>query len=286
MSAASDRLRKILVERRAEVAELEADLRAIEYDGAEPSPPVVTLADFVTEGLLESDDDQWLVRQLVPRGGMGFLAADPELGKTTLLVQLSLLLAAGRPFFGYHTVPSRALLIAAEGARRSLAARVHRAARTLGVPTATPTWFIQGPSIESFFLRDGPFAEMLAEAKPHFVILDPLKQFWKGDENSADSFTENVTRPLKAFGATYGCTFCLIHHHRKAQVGEEGGPHQGRGTGVMFADADFWWRLTRDKEAGDVEGARVLHCDKSKYSAKFPPIKLTFDGPNAVLVER
>ena len=282
--SASDRIRRLIAEREAELDELKRDAASLQGDAAK-GPPVIPLADFVAEGLLEADDDQWLVRQLVPRGGMGFLAADPELGKTTLLVQLSLLLAAGRPFFGYYTVPSRALLIAAEGARRSLAARVHRAANTLGINVSTPTWFIQGPGIENFFLRDGPFAEMLEEGRPHFVILDPLKQFWKGDENSADSFTENVTRPLKAFGAKYGCTFCLIHHHRKSQVGEEGGPHQGRGTGVMFADADFWWRLTKDKEAG-VDSARILHCDKSKYSAKFHPIKLTFDGTQAVLVQR
>lgn len=283
--SARDRIRKLIAERRAELDELERDARALEGTD-EKGPAVVPLADFIAEGLLEADDDQWLVRQLIPRGGMGFVAADPELGKTTLLVQLSLLLSAGRPFFGYHAVASRSLLIAAEGARRSLSARVNRAARTLGVSTSMPTWFIHGPSVESFFLRDSPFVEMLEEAKPHLVILDPLKQFWKGDENSADSFTEHVTRPLKAYGATYGCTFVLIHHHRKAQVGEEGGPHQGRGTGVMFADADFWWRITRDKEAGGIDAARILHCDKSKYSAKFPPIKLTFDGEQAVLVQR
>jgi RecA-family ATPase len=215
---------------------------------------------------------------------MGFVAADPKLGKTTLLVQLSLLLAAGRPFFGHHTYPSRTLLVAAEGARKSLAARVHRAAKTLSVPTSTPTWYVHGPTVKNFFLDGGEFEDALAESRPALVILDTLKQFWTGDENSAEEFTRHVTRPLRTFGTKYGSTFILVHHHRKMQPGEEGGPHQGRGTSIMFADADFWWRLTREK--GGLDDARVLHCDKNKYGPEFRPINLTFDGPNAVLVER
>lgn len=279
--SALERLKRILADRRAEVEEIERDIRALE--GTEAPIPTIPLLDFATEGLLEADDP-WLIRALVPRGGMGFLAADPGLGKTTLLVQVSLLLAAGRPVFGYYTEPARTLLVAAEGSRRALAARVLRAAKTLGVSTTTPTWFVQGPKISNFLIRGGDFERMLEEARPHLVILDTLKNFWQGDENSADSFTRHVSGPLKEFGAKYGCAFWLVHHHRKAAPGEEDGPHRGRGTSVMFADADWWWRLEREK--GGLDEHRLLHCDKSKYSAPFAPMKLSFDGVNAVLVQR
>lgn len=284
MSAAGDRLRRIIADRRTELEELERDVAAIDGVATVEASPVVPLAEFVSECLLENDNDQWLVRTQVPRGGMGFLTSDPGQGKTTLLVQISLLLAAGRPVFGYHTEPSRVLLVAAEGARRALSARVLRAARTLEVATATPTWFVHGPAVSNFLLTGGPFERMLHEARPSLVILDTLKHFWKGDENSADSFGQNVSGPLKDFGARYGCTFWLVHHHRKAAPGEEDGPHRGRGTSVMFADADFWWRLEREK--GGVEDARILHCDKNKYGPAFLPMKLRFDAENAVLEVR
>lgn len=281
-----ERLRRLLAEKRQELQELERDVAALE-GAEEESPPVVPLADFVQEALLTGDDtNQWLVRTQVPRGGLGFLTADPGLGKTTLLVQISLLLAAGRPVFGYHTVPCRTLLVAAEGARQALAARVTCAARTLGIPHATPTWYVHGPAIANFLLTGGPFEQMLEEARPQLVILDTLKHFWQGDENNADSFSRYVSGPLKDFGARYGCTFWCVHHHRKAAPGEEAGPHRGRGTSLMFGDADFWWRLERDKEAGGVEGARTLFCDKNKYGPPFLPIHLTFDGEQAVLVQR
>jgi RecA-family ATPase len=275
-----DRIRRLVEEKRTELQDLEADLASLE-DVGEKLPAAEPLADFVSECLLMNDDDQWLIRSQIPRGGMGFLAADPGLGKTTLLVQISLLLAAGRPVFGYHTEQSRTLLIAAEGARRSLSSRVLRAAGTLGIPTSTPTWFIHGRGVTNFFLHGGQFAQMLEASRPALVILDTLKHFWEGDENSADSFTRLVSSPLKEFGAKYGCTFWLVHHHRKTALGEEDGPHQGRGTSIMFADADFWWRLVKEK--GGADGARILHCDKNKYGQPFAPMNLTFNGEQAIL---
>lgn len=276
-------LKKLALQKRTELIELERDIAEIEAIDTPPAPPIVPLVDFVQEGLLENYDDQWLIRSQVPKGGMGFLTADPGLGKTTLLVQISLQLAAGRPVFGYHAPSATTLLVAAEGARQALASRVARAAKSLNVPTSLKTWFVQGPAISDFALTGHPFRRMMEESRPKLVILDTLKHFWRGDENNADSFSSLVTGPLKEFGAQYGTTFWLVHHHRKAAPGEESGPHRGRGTSIMFADADFWWRLERDKD-GPPE-ARVLHCDKNKYGEPFVPLRLSFDGANAVLVQ-
>lgn len=277
------KLHQLILDRRAELTALEREER--ELYGAEDGPPTVSLEDFVAEGLLRPDDgSQWLIRTQIAKGSLGFLVADPGLGKTTLLVQISLRLSAGRDVFGYATEPSRTLLVAAEGARAALAARVQRAARTLGVPTATPIWYVNGPRVRDFLIDGGEFEAMLEESKPALVILDTLAFFWRGEENSADSFRANVSLPLKEFSARYGATFVCVHHHRKAAVGDEDGPHRGRGTSAMFADSDFWWRLEKEKNGAPEH--RILHCDKNKYEAPFLPIRLTFDGPNAVLVQR
>src|SRR5204862_200779 len=77
----------------------------------------------------------WLVRSLIPRGGLAVIGSTPKAGKTWLAVALALSVASGRAFLGRFVMPEPATVhyLALEGSRQALRHRVGALARGLGI---------------------------------------------------------------------------------------------------------------------------------------------------------
>lgn len=237
--------------------------------------PIVQLSEFLGETLT---DFEWLIGGAIASGSIGMLVADPTIGKTTLLVQIALCLAAGRaPFYNAHVARGVPVLyLAAEGSRAAFQNRVRTAASALGVPN-TVNWYIQDRSVTSFDVDSRDFAAMVRRAGARLVICDTIGYFWSGDENSAVEWKAHVMKPLRRLAAD-GITFILVHHQVKASP-DRAGWQKGRGTSAMFADLDFYLRM--EPVEGDVSGTRrTLHQDKNKYG-EVRRWDLTFDPANA-----
>lgn len=271
---ASETLEKMIRERKGQLAELEEALAQL--IGDEPRS-FVTIPEF----LAEKTNLEWLIGGQIPRGGFGFITADPRIGKTTLLAQIGVSLASGRGIFGWHVARRyKVLYLAAEGSRAAFRERVRTVTRQIGLDPYEMTWMIQSEGPINFQIGTQKFNAMVESSGADLVICDTLKYFWTGDENSAVDFNKMVSRPLKDLTEKTGASFWLVHHHRKSQ--EIDGWQKGRGTAAMLGDCDWWWRLEPMKDAPQ---GRTLYCDKNKYGAEFEPVELAFDAANAIFRE-
>lgn len=270
LKADAERKRKELRELDDSILELEGGVRNL----------FVPLSKF----LAEKSSLDWIVGGQIPEGGFGFLVADPWLGKSTLLSQVALQLAVGRALFGMRVGRRfRVLVLSKEGSRAAFRERVRTAAKKLGIEEkSAEDWMIHTEGPGEFLLGSSRMEAIVRESGADLVILDTLRLFWEGDENKPEQFSSRVTRPIRDLNARYGATFWVVHHHRKAvdeTTGEELGWQKGRGTGAMYGDSDFWWRLEKVKGAPD---GRRIFCDKNKYGRAFDPIDLVYDGGNAI----
>ena len=243
------------------------ELRAETAGEAVLTKNVVPLADFINE---RNTDFEWLIGGSLAMGSVAMLAADPAMGKTTLLVQIALCLAAGRdPFYEAHVPrPIECLYIAAEGSRGAFQNRVMKARETLNIPMSAG-WFIQAGGNTDYKIGSSGLEGMIEKTKAQFVVLDTIGYFWNGDENNAVEWKQRVMVPLRKLTSAYGCTFLLVHHFVK-QSEERKGWQRARGTSAMFADLDAFYQLEPgtvgdpSQEEPGVE-RRILTQAKNKY---------------------
>ena len=248
----------------------------------------------------ETDKIRYLCGDILAAQTVNIMVADAGLGKTTLLAQMCLSLASGRPFLGIDVPePIPVLLLEAEGARPIFRERAELCRRAMGIdPSQLRRWFIQSKDLDDFRLSHVTLERQIRMSGAKFVILDTLGYFLlPGDENSSKDWKEYVMEPLRYLKRKYDCAFTLIHHEGKPAEGKVG-HHRGRGTSAMFGDCDTWMSLERrnftDDDMNtikDVYGPNVyesvmrerrLVWSKSKVG-RFPaPIVLDFDFENAV----
>lgn len=247
----------------AEAAKIEALIARLEgVDGGEEM--TTHLGGFMQEKLL---DWEWLFGGVIPTGSTGMLAGDPKCGKSTLVTQMALCLAAGRdPFYECRVARAgKVLYIAAEGARAAYQNRVRTAAKSLGINITgaeANRWFIQKRHVSDYMLGSAGLRRMVGEAKPDLLILDTLGYFHKGNENDATDWKRHVMHPARALTAEFGCSILFVHHQTKESA-ERKGAQRVRGTTAMIGDCDFLLQL--DNVPGDDE-KKILALSLTKYS--------------------
>ena len=253
-------------------------------------------------GVFQSETDRirYLCGDILAAQTVNIMVADAGLGKTTLLAQMCLSLASGRPFLGIPThgaIP--VLLLEAEGARPIFRERAELCRRAMGIETAElKRWYIQSKDLDDFRLSHVTLERQIRMSGAKLVVLDTLGYFLlPGDENSSKDWKEYVMEPLRYLKRKYDCAFTLIHHEGKPVEGRAG-HHRGRGTSAMFGDCDTWMSMERRNFSDDdmatiketygqsvydaVMRERRLVWSKSKVG-RFPsPIVMDFDFENAM----
>lgn len=261
-----DLLAQLKADRAKALAEVEKlDEFIAQLGGAGQNEPTTTnLAGFMQEKLL---DWEWLFGATIPTGSTGILAGDPKSGKSTLITQMALCLAAGRdPFYDCRVARAgKILYIAAEGARAAYQNRVRTAAKSLGIPLTgaeAARWFIQKKHVSDYMLGSPGLRKMVGEAKPDLLVLDTLGYFHRGNENDATDWKRHVMHPARALTAEHGCSILFVHHQTKESA-ERKGAQRVRGTTAMIGDCDYLLQL--DNVPGDDE-KKTLSLSLSKYS--------------------
>lgn len=177
----------------------------------------------------------WLVRNLIPRRGLGLLYGESSAGKTFLAIHASLCLAWGVPFFGRRVKPGGVLYIAAEGGR-SVLPRFDAAERGLGIGAANLTGqrdasagcapiriVYEAPNLS----RAGDPAPLIAtirEAAEQFeaagsrlamVVVDTWHAALAGAEENSSADTGHALKPLKDAIEEMGVFVLVVHHPGK-----------------------------------------------------------------------
>ena len=233
-----------------------------------------------------TDKDLWLIFGILPKG-ITLFSAESTAGKSWVASDVGLHLAEGTPFggvipslapFGLEDVPpvlyfgERSSAVMAY--RRSLLARHYFGKGPLHSGREVSNFFIArscaAMRLDSEESQDN-LAEVISASRPSLVIIDTLRPFMSGKENSSDD-TAAVFSFLTEMREEFDTSFLVIHHLGK--VVEHGPSH--RGSGVLRAAPDASLYGFQDEREGKVPGTHVALHVSSECNNTAEPVPWTW----------
>ena len=238
---------------------------------------VYALGDFLD---LDVETDPVIAEGILDLDGMLLIAGPTEVGKSYFVLQLALELASGAPFLGRWTVerPFKVLLVQAEIGRQRFQTRLRKLQRTY--PTADHNLWVA----TSYSLRldtDQGREQLSVFLDVHGIevlILDPMRPFHEGDENSSQDM-ERFFGQLKLQQEEWGIAVIITHHERKASQDGWGGVNSkgkqdARGSSLITDRPDTVLRLSKKGEAVTVTFEKLRNAEEV---AKPSPVELVVD---------
>lgn len=269
----SDKLRDEIRDCEARAAEARRDLAELLGIAGEDVRPVA-IADALAE---PKPAEEWVITGLLASKGIGLLAAEGGIGKSTLAAQLCAGLSAGTGFFGFNAgAPIPTLFLEGEGSREKFVERIGVALARLQIQAQGLPLYIQPrtwrPSL------NGTTADTIRVCGARLVVMDTIGLFQRFDENSATEFKALIINPLRKLGDETGAGFLLIHHTGKPSEMRKG-RHTVRGTSAFVDDVDLAMRL--EAPDGDKGPYRRLCFDKVRHGQPQDDVGLEYDFSTA-----
>jgi RecA-family ATPase len=212
---------------------------------------------------------QFVIKDLLPRAGLGCCYAQPGAGKTAIVIDMALHVAAGREYRGRRVERQPVMFVALEG-HSGICNRVIAAAKHLGIEDA-PFGVIK--AVESFRNPDTA-ARVAATAKaiteqyriageafdnPVIVIDTFQAALGPGGSDCRPEDVSELIENVKKLLIVQGMTAIIIHHSGKdASRG-------ARGWSGLLAALDFELEVDRD---GDL---RTLNITKMRDASDMQP---------------
>ncbi|HEU0049143.1 MAG TPA: AAA family ATPase, partial [Nitrososphaera sp.] len=183
-----------------------------------------------------------LIPGLLARNEVGIFAADSGEGKSPLMVQMMLCVAAGVPFLDTPVQQGKVLYVDYENGDQMTKFEEDIQA-ALGLPELPEKNYavIEMPENVEKLEKE------IASYKPDLVIIDTLRQFAPAASSKNDIGSSDVGK-LRRWARKYGCTIVFIHHLRKH--GEMGVKERAVDKQLITTDVVEWME--------EVEGARAL----------------------------
>lgn len=213
--------------------------------------------------ILAQKEPEWLVENLIPRGGIGIVYGASGTYKTFFALDIAARCTLGMDaYFSRKTKKAEVIYIAAEGGTgfriRLPAWMKHHGRKPVGLylqpfPSQIDTEATANQLIEDI-LEQTPLSEN------RLIVLDTLSANFRGNENS-DEVAQLLSQCQKIALAT-NATFLIIHH-----TGKEAGREE-RGHYSLRANVDFSIRIDADKTG------IIVSVKKSKDAACAEPFKL------------
>ncbi len=207
---------------------------------------------------LPCDPNPWLLKPIIPVGGLAQLYGAPKTLKSFMALQLARSLAEGSAFLGLPPARERVkvLYIQLDTPRSIWQDRIHkllaageefsaqaRANIKLADPEQCPYPFdILAPAGFDYLKQN------VSEHQPDLVIIDTLRKMFKGNEDKSEVMNQ-VMSTLRL--ACRPAAVLFVSHARKANPEYDGGViEEGRGSGAVSGDADTIMRLTKASKTG------------------------------------
>jgi hypothetical protein len=183
----------------------------------------------------------YLLEGILPARSIGLLVGDSGLGKSPLLYQLGISVAAGVPFLGHPVRQGTTLYLDYENGLADSAGIVQRVSGHLGLespPEAMNIWNFNDCS-PSFSTEGHGVMDMIKFLRPTLVIIDSLSAYRPEIEGKSSSVTLAFQELRKAI-RDYGVTILAVHHIKKPSTksGEEPPP-------LDEGDVKKWFLQTR-----------------------------------------
>jgi len=210
-----------------------------------PNPVVLSLAQLLAEQPA-APPPGWIEPGLLPPSGILFVGGEPKVGKSLLVANLALALAAGKDRAGFTIpAPRRVLVCQFELPTPQFVGRLAMMRRSLGatadqnllVDTRAGGNLLSAPQGLNHFLH----AARLAAAE--VIVLDPLYSAHDQDENDTRSMAALCQSLLRLRDASQAALI-VVHHVRKS-IGREEIGSAFRGSSALHAVGDSYLLLTR-----------------------------------------
>ena len=188
------------------------------YSGAELGQRVRTLrtSGHLVEGFMQ------------PRS-VNILVGDSGIGKSALVYQLALAVAAGKPFLGQATRPGKVILVDYENSLWDAYRILQQQRKHLALdhtPSTLQIWPMNAPAPDATraeLQQQGLHEDVeqpIYQFGPDLVIFDSLRSFNPGMENDNTAAVRQI-KQLRTIARRHGTAILLVHHVRKhAQQGD------------------------------------------------------------------
>jgi hypothetical protein len=217
----------------------------VKQGATKSSSVVLSLAELLAEQPAEPPPG-WIEPGLLPPQGILFVGGEPKVGKSLLVANLALALAAGQDRAGF-TVPAarRVLVCQFELPVTQFVSRLAAMRRSLGtaadqnllVDTRAMGHLLSAPQGLNHFLVAA------REASAEVIVLDPLYSTHDQDENDTRSMAALCQSLLRLRDASRAALI-VVHHVRKS-IGRDEIGRAFRGSSALHAVGDSYLLLTR-----------------------------------------
>ena len=198
-----------------------------------------------------SDDDQWLVSDLISNQSLTVLAATPKTGKTFAVLELAIAVAAGTSVFGRFAAPEpgSVLIFPAEDNVRAIRGRIEALCKAKKLDISSlPIHVI---TAESLLLDDEEsreeLEELLEHLRPSLLILDPLVRLHSGAESYAGHIAK-LFGYLRQIIRRFDLSMVVTHHVSKNRGASHQPGQSMRGSGDIAASFDHGWMMEKLKD--------------------------------------
>lgn len=219
-----------------------------------------------------------IIHGLLREGETMNIIAAPKTGKSWLVLDLALAVAAGRDWQGFPCEPGKVLIIDNELHAETSVHRIRkvRDARGVQISRIGDRIFIdnQRGNLKDIF-KLGDSVELLKKHRFKLIIIDAFYRAMpiKMDENDNGSMAK-LYNAIDHYAKTLECAFVLIHHTSKGNQSLKSVTDVGSGAGAQSRAADAHLILRRHKD----EDIVVLDSVVRSFQPN-PPVCLRWNYP-------
>jgi hypothetical protein len=155
----------------------------------------------------EETTTELLIEGFLPAKSIAIAGGDSAIGKSSLICQLALSVAAGVPFLGMATNRGRVLYFDLENSLPDCKTMRDALVSFLGLTEAP----------DDFLLATEPPQDLentIAEVRPRLVAIDSLRAF-RPDVTEKNANAGQWLKDIRRLSRKHGCTFVFVHHLRK-----------------------------------------------------------------------
>jgi hypothetical protein len=212
-------------------------------------------------------DKKWLVKDLLPVGGISLLGAKPGVGKSTLARNLALCVSRGESFLERDTMQGPVIYLAIEEIDCQLEDKLSK----MGVqnePILIQTGSISGGNQNILDDLD----KAIKENKPSLVIVDPIFKFLKIAEVNSYAETSDAFDRLCNLARSNTCHILCVHHLTKSKEVDS-----LLGSTAIEGSVDTTLIMKKNAEM------RTIQTDKLRYGEPLAKLTLQFDPKTEIV---
>lgn len=200
-----------------------------------------TLDNFIYKDI---ESPQYMVEGFWQEASVGIVAGEPKTMKSTMIMDMGISVASGKPFLGiYHVNQHPTLYIQEENNEADMKSRVIKISKhkrcvtygNMGFNTgAIPFYIMNNQGFNLTKPEDQEYIEQFIQDKQiKFIILDPLYMMLGGINENDASEIRPVLQFLTSLRNKYNCAVCVVHHFKKGESDRQG--QRMRGSSIFHA---------------------------------------------------